>query len=180
MNMNNKCMNNKYKNKRGKINFINQNNYKPNLLVKSVITEKKEECTICFEDCNTINKDIGLNKLECYCHCNCKYYVHVPCLSKWITVKPNCLMCKQKIYSFNTPLAITNAPTVQSQMQRVIVDLENTQITIHSRYYRYCRKAVIFTTMIVMTFSYVYVILYTCFVAFYIIINFNSMYARHR
>ncbi len=146
-------------NKRVKINFINLNNYKPKMLENSVIAEKKEECTICFEDGNTINKDLCLNKLDCYCHCNCKYYIHVPCLRKWITVKPNCLMCKQKILSFRGPLAIANNQTVSAE----------------SRCYRYCCKIIVCSANIVMIFSSFYVILYTCFLLFYVIRNFNPM-----
>jgi hypothetical protein len=159
-------INNKYKNKRVKINFININNYKPKLLAKSVTTEKKEECTICFEvvieNGTTINKDLCLNKLDCYCHCNCKYYIHVHCLRKWITVKPTCLMCKQKIYSFNAPLTIANNPA-----QHIT--------TTRTQCYRYCCKIVICAANIVMIFSSFYVILYTCFLLFYVTVNFRTI-----
>lgn len=155
-------INNKYKNKRLKINFINLNTYKPRLLTNNLTAEKKEECTICFEDCNAINKDLCLNKLDCYCHCNCKYYIHVPCLRKWITVKPNCLMCKQKIISFNAPLAIMNNQPVTSESRRYVV----------------CCKIIVFSANIVMIFSSFYVILYTWFLLFYVIINVKPIQTR--
>lgn len=166
MNMNNK-------NKRVKINFINLKNYKPKLVSNALAREKKEECTICFEiqfeNGTTINKDLCLNKLDCYCHCNCKYYVHVPCLRKWITVKPTCLMCKQKIYSFNAPLSIVNNQTITRE----------TETTQQSRYYRHCCKIVFCATNVVMIFSSFYVILYTWFLLFYVIANFRTSHTYH-
>jgi len=155
-------MNNKYKNKMFNINLINLNNYKPRLLTNHVSAEKKEECTICFEDCNAINKDLGLNQLDCYCHCNCKYYVHVNCLRKWITVKSNCLMCKQKIFSFHAPLTIANNQTGTTQPRRYMV----------------CCKIIVFSANVAMIFSSFYVILYTCFLLLYVIINANPMQPR--
>ena len=56
------------------------------------------ECIICLDECNT---DISEFRIE-DCECECKYYVHFECLSKYLESNTNqCLYCEKEIFSIN-------------------------------------------------------------------------------
>jgi len=55
------------------------------------------DCTICLKQIKT-NKSKTILKNKYITTCQCNYYYHWKCISKWIKIKKICPICKRYIY----------------------------------------------------------------------------------
>ena len=56
------------------------------------------DCPICLKEIRT-NKSKTILKSEYITTCQCNYYYHLKCISKWLKIKKICPICKRYIYN---------------------------------------------------------------------------------
>jgi hypothetical protein len=114
-------------------------------------------CIICLEDENNNTKSISIHELNFQLfikECDCIYIVHPLCIMTWLSIKPECPMCRGDI---STPMALLQdidtiylEPPIQISENVELTHVQQFQQIIYNHQIYYIQKWIVITLIILL------------------------------